>query len=187
VKIQINTSRILPLAIAAALAVQASAETPAKTAAPSPAQQADAYFRKGQAAEKAGDAATAKQAYYDALRLNPKHANARYSLGQVKINYNSIAAKGREAKFGGVIVPEYKLDEASLQEALDALSLIVEKETKEEIAPNFIIQDPKNAIPDSKITLALKNTPARGILKYVLDQVGAKARYDEHAIVILPK
>jgi hypothetical protein len=63
----------------------------------------------------------------------------------------------------------------------------VEKETKEEIAPNFIIQDPKNAIPDSKITLALKNTPARGILKYVLDQVGAKARYDEHAIVILPK
>ena len=186
-KIQTQLARILPLAMAAALAAPLSAQTPTKPVAASPAQQAEAYFLKGKAAERAGDPAAAKQAYLEALRLNPRHANARYSLGQVKINYDSIAAKGREAKFGAVVVPEYRLEEATLAEALQALQMIVEKQSKEEVTPNFIIQDPKHVLPDTKISLVLKNTPARGVLKYVLDQVGAKARYDEHAIVILPR
>jgi hypothetical protein len=29
--------------------------------------------------------------------------------------------------------------------------------------------------------------PSRAVMKYILDQSGAKARYDEHAIVIVPK
>lgn len=52
---------------------------------------------------------------------------------------------------------------------------------------NFILQDPKNALAEAKITLVLKNTPARGVLQYLLAQANAKARYDEHAIVIMPK
>jgi hypothetical protein len=37
-----------------------------------------------------------------------------------------------------------------------------------------------------KITLVLKNTPAKAVLQYILDQARAKARHDEHAIVITP-
>ena len=33
----------------------------------------------------------------------------------------------------------------------------------------------------------LKNTPTKVIIKYLLDQTGTKARYDEYAIVITPK
>lgn len=159
----------------------------AQTSIQTPAQQAEISYRQGQAAEKAGDPVAAQKAYTDALKANPNHANARYSLGQLKINAASIAAKGREAKFGAVMVPEFKLDAASLQEALAALQVIVEKESKGEVTPNFVIQDPKNQLTAAKISLNLKNTPAKAALQYLLEQSGANARHDEHAIVITPK
>ena len=104
----------------------------------------------------------------------------------MKINYTKVAAKGREAKFATVMVPEFKLDQATLKESLDALQLIVEKQSNEEVTPNFMIQDPNNTLAEAKITLVLKNTPAKGVLRYILEQSRAKARYDEYAIVILP-
>ena len=38
----------------------------------SPAQQAEAFYQKGVAAEKAGDPATARDSYSQALKLNPE-------------------------------------------------------------------------------------------------------------------
>ena len=167
--------------------VQAQAQTPVKNSPLTPAQQAEVRYRQGLAAEKAGDPVAARQAFEEALRINPNHAHARYNLGQVKINAASIAARGRESKFGAVMVPEYKLDEASLQDSLDALRLIVEKESKNEVTANFVIQDPQNKLSAAKISLKLKSMPSRAVLGYVLDMAGAKARYDEFAIVITPR
>jgi tetratricopeptide (TPR) repeat protein len=167
------------LAILVATVLPLSAQTAAN--------QAEKLYRHGQAAEKAGDPEAARKAYTAALQANPRHAHARYSLGQLKLNAGSIAARGREAKFGAVVVPEYKLDEASLSEALAALQQIVQTESKGEVTPNFIVQDPKNALAEAKITLVLQKVPAKAVLQYVLDQTGAKARHDEHAIVITPR
>ena len=159
----------------------------AEKAAQSPARKAESYYRQGIAAEKAGDPAAAIKAYQAALKVNPKHANAQYSLGQVKINSKAIAARGREAKLGAVVIPEFKLAQASLKDALEALELMVEKESKGAQAPSFIIQDPKGLLAKSEVTLVLKNTPTKVIMKYLLDQTGTKARYDEYAIVITPR
>ena len=176
---------LIPITMAALLC-QASAQTPAvKPTAPAP--SADAYYRQGQAAEKAGDPAAARKAYQEALRLNPRHANATYAMGQLKLNADAISSRGREQKFGAVVVPEFKLADAELQEALDALGVVVERESKKTVAPNFIIQDPKSQLASTKLNLNLKSMPAKAVLKYVLDQANAKARYDEHAIVIMPK
>lgn len=176
---------LIPITLAA-LFCQVSAETPAaKPAAPAP--SADACYRQGQAAEQAGDPDAARKAYQEALRLNPKHANATYALGQLRINADSISARGRELKFGAVTVPEFKLADASLQDSLDALTIIVERESKNSVAPNFVVQDPKNRLSSAKLSLNLKALPAKAILKYVLDQANAKARFEEHAIVIEPK
>jgi len=175
--------RLASLAIALACVAPLSAQNNAPTAA----QRADLLFRQGQAAEQAGDPEAARKAYTEALQANPSHAHARYSLGQLRINSGRISAKGREAKFGDVIVPEYKLDEATLAEALAALQLIVEKQSHGEVTPNFIVQDPQRALADVKITLVLRKVPARAVLQYVTEQAGAKARHDEHAIVISPK
>jgi tetratricopeptide (TPR) repeat protein len=82
-------SRIITLAVAFALVAPALAQ--------SPAQQAVSHYQKGQAAEKAGDPTAAKEHYTQALKLDPSNADARFSIGQLKLNSASIAAKGREA------------------------------------------------------------------------------------------
>lgn len=180
-------TRIFISVFAASLICQAPAQSPANPPKQTPAQMAQTYYLKGQAAEKAGNPEAAKQAYLEALKLNPCHANARYSLAQVKLDAASISAKGREAKFGEVIVPEFNLDDASLAEALDFLRTIVEKQSQGKVVPNFVIQDPKNLFATNKIKLRLQSTPARAVMKYLMEISGGKARYDEYAIVITPQ
>ncbi|MCX6865529.1 MAG: hypothetical protein NTV46_04805, partial [Verrucomicrobia bacterium] len=175
-------NQFLSLVVVALFVALASAQTPALA----PAQQAEVLYRQGLAAEKAGDPAAAHNAYAAALKADPNHANARYSLGQLKLNAGTIAAKGYEAKFGAVMIPEFRLDAASLQESLDALRVIIEKQSNQAVIPNFIIQDPKNQLAAAKITLNLKKLPAKGVMQYLMEQAGAKARYDPHAIVISP-
>lgn len=51
----------------------------------------------------------------------------------------------------------------------------------------LVVQDAKNQLSAARISLSLKSVPASGVLRYLLDQSGAKARFDEHAIVIVPK
>lgn len=153
----------------------------------SPTQQANAFFKQGQAAEKAGDPVAAQKCYTNALKADPHNANARYSLGQLKIHSSSIAATGREAKFGSVMIPIFQLSEATLAESLEALSVIVAKESKDTVTPNLVIQDPKGLLTHVKISMNLKNMPAKAVLKYLLDQSNSKVRYDENAVVIMPK
>ncbi len=172
-------SKIITFVVACTLVSQALAQ--------SPAQQAEAIYQKGLAAEKAGDPAAARNFYTEALRRDPKNPNATYSLGQLKLNAPAIATKGREAKFGAVMIPVFQLDQATLQEALTGLSLIIEKESKGEVTPNFVIEDPKALLATQKISLNLKNMPARAVMKYLTDETGAKIRYDEHAVVISPR
>lgn len=169
---------LFSLLISGTLAALAHAENPA--------QQADAFFRQGAAAEKAGDPVAAKIAYTNALKVNPSHTNARYSLGQLKLNSESIAAQGREMKFSARTVPVYQLENASLQEALDALVIQFEKQEKDS-APNFMVEDPKGEFANTKISMNLKNVPAKAVMKYLTDQADAKVRFDEHAIVISPR
>lgn len=171
--------KLISFILAMALANPAFAESAAKVA--------EVFYQQGQAAEKAGDPASAKAFYAKALKANPKNADAIYSAGQLKINAGSISAKGREAKFGAVMIPAFQLEEATLQEALGALGTMVEKESKAEVTPNFVVEDPKNLLGRKKISLNLKGITAQAALKYVLDQTGAKVRYDEHAVVISPR
>jgi hypothetical protein len=172
-------SKIITILVAGALAAHVSAETPA--------QQAETFYKQGLAAEQAGDPIGAKEGYTNALKANPKHANARFSLGQLKIHSEAIAAKGREAKFGAVMIPAYQLDGATVQEALDALSMIMEKESKNEVTPNFVVEDPKGIFATQKISINLKNVPAKAVMKFLTDQTNAKVKYDEHAVVISPR
>ncbi len=147
----------------------------------------DGYFLRARALEKQGDAAGAMAAYKEALRINPKNANAEYRMHQLKRNFAKVEADGRKQQFNSVKVSEYKIQGASLHESLVALSTLVEKESKSSVTPNFIIQDPDGKLENAELSLALKNIPAGGVLQYLLEQSGAKARYDEHAIVILPR
>lgn len=77
-------------------------------------------------------------------------------------------------------------DESEFDEVLEALDILIAKETKGEFAPNFVVQDPHGLLANKKITMKLGSVPANVLLDYVLKMANAKARYDEHAIVIAP-
>jgi tetratricopeptide (TPR) repeat protein len=174
---------IATILIATAIALPAIAQN----ATPPPVRNAETFYRQGLAAEKAGDPVAARTAYSEALRIQPGHANARYRLGELRLHAPSIAAKGREARFAKVVVPEFRVEEASLKECLEALEIMVAKQSKDEVSPNFIVQDVQDRLSAAKISLNLKSLPAGQVLRYLLDHSGAKARFDEHAIVITPK
>jgi len=171
--------KFIPVLFAVAMISPLMAETAA--------EKSQAFYQAGLAAEKAGDPAAARKAYQEALTANPKNANAQYQLGQINIHGEAIAAKGRENKIGAVMIPSYQLDGASVQEAFELLGSSISKESKSQIAPNFIIQDPAGKLADKKLSFQLKNIPAKGVIDYILTQANAKARYEEHAVVILPR
>lgn len=150
-------------------------------------EKSQSHYLQGMAAEKAGDPVAAKAAYEAALKAYPRNANARYRLGQVEMNSERIAVIGRKNKLNTVVIPEFKIEEASLKEALAALSLLAERESKGTVQPNFIVQDSSGTVNDAKVSLVLKSTPAGAILNYLLEQANAKARFDEHAIVLTPR
>jgi hypothetical protein len=150
-------------------------------------EKAEAWYQKGLAAEKSGDPATAIAAYKTALKFHAGHAKARFQLGEVKINAGSIKADAAEAKIGGIMIPAYQIEDATIQEALGLLAAMIEKQSKEEITPNFVVEDPGKKLTDAKITMNLKNVPVSAILKYIHAQTQTKIRYDEHAVVILAR
>lgn len=170
---------LLSCILAASQSLSLAAETP-------PASSA-ALYTQGMAAISAGDAVKAEALLTKALQVDPNNANAKFQLMEVRKNSASISAKGREAKFGSVTVAKLQLEGASLQEALDVISKQVGEQSKQQVAANFIIQDEKGAFANKQVSLKLANIPAKAALEYVLTQVGAKARFDEHAIVIIPR
>lgn len=151
------------------------------------AEKAEFWYKKGLAAEDAGDPATAIAAYKAALEFNPNHAKAQFRAGEVKIKANDLKANAIEAKIGGIMIPTYQIENLTVQEALDVLAVAIEKQSKEGVAPNFVIEDPTKKLADMKVTLNVKNVPVSAILKYIHAQSNTKVRYDEHAVVIMAR
>jgi len=153
---------------------------------PTAAQQAQQFYQQGIAQEQAGDVAGARTAYTQALRLNPQLADARFRLGQLKMDRGQLAAKAREKKFGSLIIPQMNIEGATVYESLEALRVSMEKVSNGEVAPNFVLKDPDRKLEKTSVTFQLKSVPAKAILDYILSQGHARATFDEHAVVIEP-
>ena len=151
------------------------------------AQKSMAVYQKAVQLEANHDAAGAKQAYQAALRLDPGNAKARYRLGQLKLRYDQVEAKGHEKKFSTIQIPEFRVEDAEFGEAIRALAQLTEKASEEEFYPNFVIQDPSNTLAARKVSLQMKGVPAGPIFEQLLEMARAKARFDKHAIVIMPR
>ncbi len=144
------------------------------------------FYSKGLAAMKAGEADTAEACFREVLRIQPRNANARFQLSQLKLNRPILAAKKRQVQLQEVNVAKIEFEELSLREALGALDELVLRSTAEKFTPNFVVQDPGNLLEQRRFSLRLRNVPASVVLRYCLDHAGASARYDEHVIVVKP-
>lgn len=149
-------------------------------------------YQKGLDAIKRNDVDAAQQAFKETLRINPNHPYARYQIGRLQQEAPMLRAKKREAELASVRLPEVNFDEAPFADALSALNAMIEAESEKTLGkdkalvPNLNVQDSTGQLGQKEVTLQLKNVPAHTVLKYMLEQVGARVRYDEHATVVTP-
>jgi len=167
---------ILALAMLASLPAHAQQQT----------QRASDIYKQGMIAMDQGNVTAADLAFREVLRLQPGHADARFQLSELKRNQGSIAARAREKKLAEYEIAQIDFDKTELSEALAALSMLVEKKSEGKFAPNFMIQDPSNLLAESKVSLTVKNLPAKAAFNMILQQAGAVAKYEEHAIIVKP-
>jgi tetratricopeptide (TPR) repeat protein len=147
---------------------------------------AAAWYQKGMAALKAGKPETAKTAFHNVLRIKPGYAPAKFQLARIpELNARAKVAR-RKALFDEVKIPEINFNKATLEEALEALDVLITKASNKKLAANFVLRDPKSKVSKQQVTLKMKNIPASIALRYILDGTGASARFDEHATVIKP-
>lgn len=147
---------------------------------------AAAWYQKGMTALKAGKPEEAKIAFQKVLRIKPGFAPAKYQLARIpELNARAKVAR-RTALFDEVKIAEINFNKATLEEALEALDVLILKASDKKLAANFVLRDPKSKVSKQQVTLKMKNIPASIALRYVLDGTGASARFDEHATVIKP-
>ena len=149
--------------------------------------EADQWYRQGLRAMEEGRVQTARECFHATLRLRPNDMNARYQLKQLNLRKGSLLARKRELQLKAVTVPAVDFDQVNLAEALDALNAVVEKASKGKFVPNFIVQDPNGVLEERRFSLKLGQVPATVVLEYALENTGATARFDEHAIVVKPR
>ena len=162
------------------------------TATPALADKAEDAYRRGLQAVADGDASTARAAFHEALRLRPNHAYARYQLSRLAQDNGQLAAQKRARDLAAVRLDQVDFKDVPLSDALIALNQLVEEASAKArgkdkaITPNFNIQDPTGKLGQKEVTLQLKNVPAKAALDYLLEQAGARARFDEFATVVMP-
>ncbi len=158
----------------------------ALTCVPAHADRAAEIYKEGMVAVDQGNVKAAQLAFREVLRLQPNHPHARFQLGELQRNQGSVAARARERKLAEFEIAQINFDKTELSEALEALTMLVEKKSEGKFSPNFMIQDPADKFADSSVTLTVKNLPAKAAFNMILQQAGAVAKYEEHAIIVKP-
>jgi len=151
------------------------------------ADQVANLYKQGLTAVEEGNVKGAEMAFTEVLRLQPKNPHARYQLAELKRNQGSIAARARSRQLAQYQIDQINFDATEVSEALAALSMMIEKKSEGKFAPNFMIQDPGGRLGERTISLQVKNLPAKAAFDMILQQAGAGARYEEHAIVVTPR
>lgn len=149
-------------------------------------EQAQSLYNVGVIAMRKGDYETATTSFREVIRLYPKHTQARRNLLHILNNRKSLEVTKRKAALKKIIIPKVDIDKATVQEALEVLSVMIETESKKTVTPNFIVQDPTETFKGRSVTLRLNRIPAETLLNYIVDQTGGRVRYDNHAIIISP-
>ena len=147
-------------------------------------QKATTLYNEGLVAMRGGNYDVATNNFRGVLRLYPKHHHAQRNLLHILNNRKSLETRKRKRALKSVIVPKVDLDNVTVQEALDVLTILVENASKKKVTPNFVVQDTGGAFEKSSITLRLNNVPAETVLNYIVDHSRAHVRYDGHAIVV---
>jgi hypothetical protein len=144
-------------------------------------------YERGLVAMNQGDVITAEKNLRAALQAQPQHPHARYSLNQLLLHRDKIAARYRENMMKQTKIAKVEYADASITECLDSLSSLVKTATAQKFTPNFIIKDPGAKLSSRRVTLNLSNIPASQVLAYIASFAQCTIVYEEHAILVEAK
>ena len=162
------------------------------TALPAMADEAVEHYKNGMRLKNQGEVEEARVEFEKALQLRPNDGRIKFQLTQLKQMAPQLHANKRMRELSKVNIPRVDFDAVNLSDALMALGAMVEAESAKKegkdkaFHPNFMLQDPSGKLANQEITLRLSAMPANVVLKYMLEQSSAMARYDKHAIIICP-
>lgn len=151
------------------------------------AKQVAMFYSMAEQAYENGEIAAAKEALRSALSLNRQHAHSIALARRMQVGGNQTLLAKRKRIFNNVIVPIIDFDGVNFKDAINALSEVVEKQSKGKVIPNFIINDRSKVLKDVEITLKLKNVPAGDVLDHLLSAAGASASFGKYTTIIRPR
>jgi hypothetical protein len=102
-------------------------------------------------------------------------------LGDIRTKLRTTAGSSLKKKYEGVKLAKIEFTDVTLQESLDGLRALSKNASGGQVVPNFIVTDPK--IGTNKVSLTLTDMPLTTAIDYVAKVSGAKATYDQHAVL----
>lgn len=143
-------------------------------------------YKSGVALLNKGKTEEAKSAFQKVLKLKPGYSPAKYQLSRIPELHMRVKLQRRKALFKSTKLGKIHFSDATLAEALEALNELTLQASDKSFSPNFVVQDPKKKLANKTVNLKMNNVPVATALGYILDDIGATARFDEHATVIRP-
>jgi len=138
-------------------------------------------YQMGRAAYYKGDLEQAQQLLSMVQAQAPKHQGSRILLAEIKSKLRVSAGTSLKMKYQAVKIAKIDFTDVTLQEALDGLRALSKNASSGQVVPNFIVTDP--TVADKKISLNLTDVPLPTAIDYVARVAGARASYDQHAVL----
>ncbi len=101
-------------------------------------------------------------------------------MAQIELKLGSDNTLLRKS-YEKVIIEKFEVNEAELNEALQALRVLAAKASGGKISLNIILKDP--ALGKKTVTLNLTKIPLSEALSYLAQLTGAKINYDKTAVM----
>jgi hypothetical protein len=138
-------------------------------------------YEEGKAAYYGGDLELATYLLRQVEAADPRHTQTKALLAQIKL---AMPADGvsLKKKYSGVMLKEINIAEATLEECLQALSIMSRNASDGKVQANFILTAKDRA--EAKVTLSMKQVPLPVAIDYVAQLSGTRVKWDKHAVVI---
>jgi hypothetical protein len=140
-------------------------------------------FQMGRAAYYKGDLEQAHQLLSMVEQQAPKHQETRILLMDVRTKLKATGSSLKK-KYEGVKITKIEFADVTVEEALDGLRVLSKNASQGKIVPNFIVAD--QALKTKTLSLSLTDIPLTQAIDYVARIAGAKASYDQHAVIFGP-
>ncbi len=137
-------------------------------------------YQEGRAAFFAGQFDLAREKLSIVLAKNPSHQQTRAMMAQIEQQLGADNTQLRKS-YEKVIIEKFEVNEAELNEALQALRILSGKASGGKVIPNIILKD--QALGKKTVTLNLAKIPLSEALNYLAQLTGAKLSYDKMAVM----